>query len=57
MNEFWGLFNAFKIRHISLNLSSIYDLWESALELEGMDRKFALSIFAVTCWVRWNDKK
>jgi hypothetical protein len=48
---FWQLFNALKIRHISLKLSSISDLWDSGLQLVGLDRIFALSIFAVACWV------
>jgi hypothetical protein len=49
MDGFWTLFNAFSGRHISLSLNSISDLLDSALQLVGLVRIFALSIFAATC--------
>jgi hypothetical protein len=56
MLEFWRLFNDVNIRYISFNLSPIFDLWDSALQLLGLDKIFALSISAIVCWVLWNDR-
>jgi hypothetical protein len=56
MLEFWRLFNDVNIRYISFNLSPIFDLWDYALQLLGLDKIFALSISAIVCWVLWNDR-
>jgi hypothetical protein len=53
--DFWETFNNSNIHHIRLQLTSINDLWDSAVHLSGLARKFALSVIGVVFWVRWNE--
>jgi hypothetical protein len=52
MFDFWCAFNTCNIHKIKLQLTSLTDLWDFALQLTGLDRKFALSVLAVVSWVR-----
>jgi zinc-binding in reverse transcriptase len=47
MSDFWGAFNICNIQQIRLKLTSLNDLWDSALHLSGLDRRFTLSVIAV----------
>jgi zinc-binding in reverse transcriptase len=53
--DFWCAFNTYNIHKVKLQLTLISDLWDSALQLSGLDRRFALSVLAVIFWVRWNE--
>jgi zinc-binding in reverse transcriptase len=54
MSDFLGAFNICNIHQIRMQLTSLNDLWDSALHLSGLDRIFALSVLAMVFWVRWN---
>jgi hypothetical protein len=56
MFDFWCAFNTCNIHNVTLQLTSVYVLWDSASQLSGIDRRFTLSVMAVVFWVRWNER-
>jgi hypothetical protein len=54
--DFRCTFNECNSINVHLKLSFISDLWDLALQLTRLDRQFILSIIAVICWVRWNER-
>jgi zinc-binding in reverse transcriptase len=56
MFDFWCAFNTCNIHKVKLQLTLLSDLWDSALQLSGLDRGFALSVLVVIFWVRWNER-
>jgi hypothetical protein len=54
--DFWCAFNTYNIHKVKLQLTSISDLWDSALQLSRLDRRFAFYVLAMVFWVRWNER-